>query len=555
MTNLLQLTEQRSPAAQTFIVDEASVITGIGVYFASADNTYPITLEMRPTAEGGSPSSKRFIPGSRVTATAAAVTAKANTTFGEGTEYKFTFPEPQYIPANSLVSFVLYTSAPVGNYRMYIAENGEFNIGTTTSRYTSQTNTVDGAFYSSSNGTSWEGDNNKDIAFKIYRAKFTTGVVNKAKLLVNNPPMKALTENDIENNYTDYTYDPLVFKAGADSIGIIHPSHGFQVGDKVKLTSNSLDSGDTVNGVLGSSILGTRTILNTDPFGYRFAIDSAATASVRAGGTGMYASEQYSFNQLIVDIPTSTPRGTVITPKGDFTTSKSFAGSETAYISRNNIAIEMGEEMRLPEPHVIASTDQETGRLNGVHSTAIQLNLETNNQFVAPYFNINEGNIITKSNFIDYQQSDDSSLSNRNKITTLDYAPESSARGGTTASKHITVPYRLVTSANSIVVLVDAIRPIGADFTVWYRTFNSADETNSIDDISWSEFNKNQKTTSIQGSVYSETAQDDNRFVEYEFAQFDLESFDTYQIKITMNTTRSSYPPIFGNLRTIATSD
>ena len=141
MTNLLQLTEQRSPAGQTFIVDEASVITGIGVYFAS-DNTYPITLEMRPTAEGGSPSSKRFIPGSRVTATASAVTAKANTTFGESTEYKFTFPEPQYIPANSLVSFVLYTSAPVGNYRMYIAENGEFNIGTTTSRYTSSTNTV-----------------------------------------------------------------------------------------------------------------------------------------------------------------------------------------------------------------------------------------------------------------------------------------------------------------------------------------------------------------------------------------------------------------------------
>ena len=70
-------------------------------------------------------------------------------------------------------------------------------------------------------------------------------LVNRAKLLVNNPPMKALTENDIENNYTDYTYDPLVFKAGADSIGVIHPSHGFQIGDKVKLTSNSLDSGDT----------------------------------------------------------------------------------------------------------------------------------------------------------------------------------------------------------------------------------------------------------------------------------------------------------------------
>tara|TARA_R110000822_G_scaffold31825_6_gene91856 strand:+ start:21079 stop:22746 length:1668 start_codon:yes stop_codon:yes gene_type:complete len=555
MTNLLQLTEQRSPAGQTFIVDEASVITGIGVYFAAADGTYPITLEMRPTAESGSPSAKRFIPGSRVTASAAAVTAKANTTFGAATEYKFTFPEPQYIPANSLVSFVIYTSAPVGSYKMFIAENGEFNIGTTTSRYSAPNNTVDGSFFSSSNGTNWEGDNNKDIAFKIYRAKFTTGIVNRAKMYVNNPPMKALTENDIENNYTDYTYDPLVFKAGADSIGVIHPSHGFQPGDKVKLTSTTVDSSDTINGVLGSSILGTRTITSTDPFGYNISIDSAADSSVRAGGTGMYASEQYSFNEMILDIPTTTPSGTIITPKGNFTSSKSFGGSETAYVAKNGISLSLGEYQVLPDPHVITSTDQETLRLSGAGSTIVQLNLETENQYVAPYFNVNESNIVTMSNFIDYQQSDDSALSGRNKITTLNYTSESNARGGTTASKHITIPYRLVTSATSIVVLVDALRPVGADFSVWYRSFNSADEASSIENQGWFEFDKSVKNTSIQGNVYSETAQDDTRFVEYEFAKFDMVAFDTYQIKITMNSNRSSYPPIFKTLRTIATSD
>ena len=53
MTGILQLTEQKSPTAQTFVVDEASVLTGIGIFFYSADPTLPITLELRPTTEGG----------------------------------------------------------------------------------------------------------------------------------------------------------------------------------------------------------------------------------------------------------------------------------------------------------------------------------------------------------------------------------------------------------------------------------------------------------------------------------------------------------------------
>jgi len=68
MTAALQLTQQANPTAQTFVVDEASVLTGIGIYFASVSSTYPITVELRPTTEGGIPSTKRYIPGTRVTA-------------------------------------------------------------------------------------------------------------------------------------------------------------------------------------------------------------------------------------------------------------------------------------------------------------------------------------------------------------------------------------------------------------------------------------------------------------------------------------------------------
>ena len=35
MTAALQLAQQANPTAQTFVVDEASVLTGIGIFFAS----------------------------------------------------------------------------------------------------------------------------------------------------------------------------------------------------------------------------------------------------------------------------------------------------------------------------------------------------------------------------------------------------------------------------------------------------------------------------------------------------------------------------------------
>lgn len=556
MTSLLQLTEQTSPSGQTFIVEEDSVLTGIGVFFASADDTYPITLELRPTTESGSPSSTRFIPGSKVVATGSAVSAVANGTFSSAVEYKFTFPEPQFVPGNSLVSFVIYTSAPVGSYKMFVAKNGDFDIGSTTTRYTAPTNTADGSFFASSNGTTWTGDNNKDMAFKVYRAKFSTSLRHSAKFVVNTPPIKKLTETDIRNGYNLYTYDPLVFTAGADSIGVIHPAHGFLPGDRVTLSSiNGLDSGDAINGVTGADILGTRTILSTDPFGYRVAIDATADSSIRAGGSNLYATEQYVINEAVLDIPTSVPNNTFVKFKADVTSTQSFGGNETAYASTADAKILNGQPLTYFDPYVVMTKDNEGIHLSGNSSTIIKARMITANEYVAPYVNAYESKLVTKSNLIDYQQSDDSSATNRNFITTIDYVSESEPYGGTTASKHITVPYYLENTSTSLVVLVDAYRPIGSDFTIWYRTANRFNEKQDIQDNNWYAFSKVDKKTSISGNLYSEAAASDEMIQEYEFAQFNLDAFDTYQIKITMNSTRSSYVPTFSNLRIIATSD
>jgi hypothetical protein len=557
MTGILQLTEQRSPTAQTFVVDEACVLTGVGIFFNSAHDTLPITLELRPTTEGGTPSAKRYIPGTRVMASASAVSAKAGSSFSSAREYKFEFPSPVYVPGNSLLAVVLYSSAPADAYKVFFAENGEFNFGTTTSRYNSGVNVSRGALYASSNGTTWEGDNNKDLTFKVYKAQFDTNLTATAKLEANIPPVKKLSENLTQSILGDYVYDPLIFTKDSSYVSVLHPSHGFRVGDTVKISSDTtgIDSGDTVNGILGSSILGAQTIKDVDAFGYSFDLrtDSNADSSIRAGGTGLYATEQYVVDEMALQLPFQAPTGTNIFVNGNFTSIGGLGDANTGYDALPQKFVSLDFPQVLKVPAVIASKDQENGQLSGNASTLLTVNMTTTDENVAPYFNVNSSILNIVSNFIDYQQSDDSATTGRNYVSTVPYTAETNADGGTVASKHITVPFRLSNSSTSIVVLVDAIRPEGADFDIWYRTsLGSVGE--KLEDQDWVAFGKDIKITKSNSYIDVPPSDDIYKFVEYEFNVFNLAAFDEYQIKITMNATNSTRPPMFTNLRTIATS-
>ena len=68
-------------------------------------------------------------------------------------------------------------------------------------------------------------------------------------------------------------------------------------------------------------------------------MDSAADSSIRAGGSGLMANENYVMNELLLSLPYSTPSQTNISTKAELTTSKGFAGSETAYQTTSNIAV------------------------------------------------------------------------------------------------------------------------------------------------------------------------------------------------------------------------
>lgn len=551
MTGLLQLTDQLNPLAQTFRVTApgGSVLTAVGVWFQSApavgDPQLPVTLELRPV-ENGAPSSTRFIPGTRVAKSASTIRAATSDTFATATEVKFTFREPVFIPTNTEVAFVIATSAVVGQYKVWAGTQGEHIDGSTTKLISSQLNS--GVMYQSSNGTAWTPDQLSDIAFKIYRAQFNhNGAV--AFFEVDTPPMKALTENVYTDNIIRYPADPFRFEGGTGTMNVIHPAHGFIVGDKVKIrtTPDGFDSADTINGVSGANILKTHTITGVDAFGYSVDLGVNSTASVRAGGTGVLASEQYVIDQFKLFIPNTTPPKTSIRAFGDFTTTQSLAGTETAYSTTLDASIDIGKVHIFENPHVIASHEQEVSatRLNGNSSTKIAVVMQSEDRYLAPYINASAANIKVAANLIDYQDSDNSIYDYTNQMVTFDYVSEEDNNSGTTPAKHITIPYTLEEEATSIRVIVDAMRPDTTDFTVWYRTAQAGDE-DIFDQKTWTAFNK-----SIN-SNYNDKGRS-NRFEQYEFNVYDIPDFDIYQIKITMSSRRSTKVPQFKNLRTIAT--
>jgi hypothetical protein len=541
MSNYLQLTEVINPLAQTFRVVQkhGAVLTGIGLFFSSKTaGSNPITVELRPVDEGGSPSAKFVYPGTRVSLAPASVNVVANFDGSTG-ETKFTFPEPFHVPENSEVAIVIHTNAAAGDYKIWIAEMGEYFFNSTERKIISQPEA--GSFFASSNGTSWTAEQSKDIAFKVYKANFSTGT-HTAVLNPDVPPLRKIASDPALEN-------PLFFTAASSSVKVLHPYHGFQPSDRVSIYG--LDSAARYAGVLGSSIMGDRQLTAVDPYGYTFAMDSAADSAVRAGGINILATEQYVVDEARLILPKTTPVTTSIATVGDFTTTKSFAGTEEAYQTSSNLRLPLGEAGVFREPHVVASELQETNRLSGNPSTSIKVRMNVTDANVAPYFNVAEAAFEVGSNLIDYQ--DSASTAGRNVLSTIDFVAETAAFGGTTFAKHLTIPYSVLETATTLKILVDANRPAGTDFDIWYRTASLDDTTTPISNKEWIVVSKT--PTAPNRSNYSDLPTDDDPkvFREYSFELFDVPDFTQYQLKITMNSQKSTRIPRFRNLRTIAT--
>ena len=123
---------------------------------------------------------------------------------------------------------------------------------------------------------------------------------------------------------------------------------------------------------------------------------------------------------------------------------------------------------------------------------------------------------------------------------------ETSATGGSSASKHITREVQLSQSAVGLKVMLTAHRPKPANFRVYYRTATDNDLINTVD--------------FAEVIVSTNMPSDENTSVyrEYEYLigglGGTLPAFTKFQLKIVMTSTNSAKVPIIKDLRAIALS-
>ena len=538
-----QVVQDRDPLAQTFRIDQFEnpnglFLTKVDVFFKSkSTDGIPVRLEVR-TVENGIPT-EQVIPG----ATAFLLSSQVNipsdqpllndNNLADVVQVPTTFELEEPVFLNSGQQYAIVIIAESTEYEVYTARTLDFILGSTQERVTKQPTL--GSLFISQNASTWTPDQTKDLMFRLYRAQFASS----GSVILNNASVSKVL---LDNN-------PMQTDSGSSTIRILSEGHGLSKGDHVNILGlNELDS---YAGIDGSSLNGTRTVLNVDHTGFTFSADSDATSSIRTGSNNITVSQNMIFNSFFPTVSTLIPEN--VTLGASIKTTGAAAGQGVlSYANRRNIGpalslassyipITLNEINETDEPKVILSDSNESFHLNANEkSFNMKLDLTTADNKVSPVIDLQRASITTFENVIDRQ--DASATTDFN--VPLSFVAETHPTSGSGAAKHITSVIALAEQAVGLKIILSANRPTDADFEVYYKIGNTDDDFN---DVNWVEVEKESLLPADNDGL---------TFRDYEYLAGgiggDLPTFTKYQVKIVMTTTNSSRIPIIKDLRAIA---
>lgn len=250
------------PLAQTFLVDgypdgaptgnvAATVkgggcfLTAVDVFFATKDDSLPITLQIREVVNGYP--GRKVLPFSQVILNPDKVKTSTNSSVAT----KFTFPSPVYVQNATEYCIVLLTNSV--NYKVWISQLGQKDVMTSKMI---DAQPYAGVLFKSQNASTWTADQMQDLKFNIYRAKFVTGKLGRVEF-----------ENSILQDIELET-DPIQFTAGSNKIRVNMNDHGMTAGaypSKVTLRIDKEEATGTLTVTKGSTtVTGTGTAFMTD---------------------------------------------------------------------------------------------------------------------------------------------------------------------------------------------------------------------------------------------------------------------------------------------------
>jgi len=515
----------KQPIAQSFFIDEPNGIycCKVDLFLRAADQNAPIQVQIRPM-ENGVPSSNKILPGSVLSLPGSTFSGGASVSSDATTATTFRFDEPVYLKGNT--DYALVVIADSKDYEIYIAQINEFTVGSTEKRVNKQP--ILGSLFYSQNGTTFTPSQNQDLTFKIYKAKFKhqTGTIR----LHNAPVPKKLLP-----------VSPITTTGGSTNVKVFHPHHGMQVGQSVTLSG--VDS-TGVGGIFASTLNKKYNITSMDFTGYSFTADSAADSDAIGGGSLIQATKNIQYTTIYPNIATIIPQARAVSARIKSTTGKSYAGGETSFQKGSSFErVIINENNTTDILKIIAHDSAQTSELGaGVKSLDMEIDLIGADSSSAPMVDLQRTSVGLFSNIIDKQ----ASTVTANFNVPLNFVAETNNIGGSSPSKHLTVPITLGAAAVGLKVLIEANRPREADFELYFR---AASEDELIRDKDF---------TLIAPEAAIPSDENDQIFRQYQYLiggqGGDLTEFVRFQLKIVFRSTNQAKVPVIRSLRAIALS-
>lgn len=155
------------PLAQAFQFDEDTILTQVGLFFATKDSDKNMVVQVRNMVNG--------YPGTTVYDEIVVESDEIYTSNNGTVETTIKFSQPVYCNANEQYCICLLSDSD--EYSMWIATLGEQDVNT--KNYVTSQPYVAGVLFSSSNAQTWTAHQDSDLKFKLYKAVYTgeTGII------------------------------------------------------------------------------------------------------------------------------------------------------------------------------------------------------------------------------------------------------------------------------------------------------------------------------------------------------------------------------------------
>jgi len=221
------------------------------------------------------------------------------------------------------------------------------------------------------------------------------------------------------------------------------------------------------------------------------------------------------------------------------TTGQSVHGSESEFSltgSASAVSVVANDNIYFTSPQMVASEINETNEMSGSKSLFVNLSLTTTNTKLSPVLDTQRISAFVVQNRLNQPTSSN----------TPSFVDDEAPTGNSSAAMYITRPINLENLSTALDVRLTQNVRSSSSVRVYYRV-SSSEEVRNIDDLNWIPFNSDgSEDTTVTPSEDNET------FKEYKYSASGISEFTSFQLKIVMKGSVSSYPPRVRDLRGIA---